>query len=265
MNNPVKPTACEILDIIQETPNQQTFRIKNTFPIKHGQFMELSIPKIGEAPISVSDFGDGYADFTIRKVGKFTDGLFAMKKGDTLFVRGCYGNGWPVDKFKGKNIVIVAGGTGVAAVKSLIKMFAAKPNFAKDIYLICGFKNISSVLFADDLKKWKAAPNFHTTFALDNETAPGFKEGLVTTFVKDIPFASFADNYECIVIGPPVMMHFTSQELLKNNVHEDKIWLSFERKMSCGIGKCGHCRIDETYVCLDGPIFNYTAGKKLID
>ena len=265
VENPVRPRAAKILGIFPQAEKEWTFRVENSAPVRHGQFMQLSIPRVGEAPISISGFGDGYVDFTIRKVGKVTDELFALKKGDTIFLRGCYGNGWPVEKMKGKNIVVVAGGTGVSPVKSLINMFYKDPDYAREIYLILGFKNSKSILFADELKQWKAAEHFHTFYTLDNEDCPGWNKGLVTGFIGKIPFDSFDGNYECIVVGPPVMMKFSGAELLKNNVPEEKIWMSFERKMSCAIGKCGHCRIDETYVCLDGPIFNYTIGKKLVD
>lgn len=115
LNNPVKPQAHKIIDILKQTDAEWTFRVENELPIRHGQFMQLSLPKIGEAPISISGFGDGYADFTIRKVGKVTDELFNLKKGSNIFIRGCYGNGWPTEQLKGKNVVIIAGGTGVFA------------------------------------------------------------------------------------------------------------------------------------------------------
>lgn len=265
LNNPVRPQARKILEILPQTEMEWTFRVQNDLPIRHGQFMQLSLPKIGEAPISVSGFGDGYVDFTIRKVGKVTDELFSLKKGDTIFLRGCYGNGWPVERLKGKNVVIIAGGTGVSPVKSLINRLCDDPDYAREIYLILGFKNSRGILFADELEKWKAAKHFHTVYTLDSEEYPGWNKGLVTDFIKGIPFSDFGGQYECIVVGPPVMMKFTGMGLRMNQVPEEKIWMSFERKMSCAIGKCGHCRIDETYVCLDGPVFNYTVGKKLVD
>lgn len=265
LNNPVKPEAHKILDILKETEAEWTFRVENEIPIKHGQFMQLSLPKIGEAPISISGFGDGYADFTIRKVGKVTDELFQLKKGDQIFIRGCYGNGWPTEQLKGKSVVIVAGGTGVSPVKSLIHQLYENPEDFGEVYLILGFKNSESILFTEELEQWKTAEHFHVVYTLDNEDYPGWKKGLVTEFVKDIPFDSFGENYECLVVGPPVMMRFAAKSLIDNQVPEDKIWMSFERKMSCAIGKCGHCRIDETYVCLDGPVFNYTQAKYLVD
>lgn len=264
-NNPVKPVPRKILDIMKETEHEWTFRVENDALIRHGQFMQLSLPKVGEAPISMSGFGDGYADFTIRNVGKVTDELFRLQKGDTLFLRGCYGNGWPVEEFAGKNLVVVAGGTGVSPVKSLVEMFYQNPGYGKDVYLILGFKNAESVLFRKDLAAWEKAPHIHAIYTLDNEEREGFHKGLVTEYLKDIPFAALGDDFACVLVGPPVMMKFTGLGLLQAGVPEDKIWMSFERKMSCAIGKCGHCRIDETYVCLDGPVFNYAVGKKLID
>ncbi|MCI1945744.1 anaerobic sulfite reductase subunit AsrB [Clostridium luticellarii] len=264
-NNPVRPEAHKILEILPQTKMEWTFRVENHIPIRHGQFMQVSIPKFGEAPISISGFGDGYADFTIRKVGKVTDELFNLKEGDYVFLRGCYGNGWPADRLKDRNIVIIAGGTGISPVKSIINALYDNADYAREIYLILGFKNSQSILFADELERWKKAKNFHTVYTLDDEEYRDWNRGMVTDFIEKIPFKRFSGNYECLVVGPPVMMKFVGKRLLEDGIPEDKIWMSFERKMSCAIGKCGHCRIDEVYVCLDGPIFNYTTGKKLVD
>lgn len=263
--NMLAPQASRILEILPQTEAEWTFRLENDRPIRHGQFMQLSIPRVGEAPISISGFGAGFVDFTIRKVGHVTDELFALRKGDSIFLRGCYGNGWPTGQYRDKHVVIVAGGTGVASVKSLIDMFAADPAYAASVHLVLGYKNSQSILFGPELEAWRATPNFHAIYALDAEDKPGWRRGLVTEFLKEIPFASFGDACECVVIGPPVMMKFVGRGLLDSGVPEGKIWMSFERKMSCAVGKCGHCRIDETYVCLDGPVFNYTTGKQLVD
>ena len=227
LNNPLKPEARKILEIIPQTELEWTFRVQNDKSIRHGQFMQISLPKIGEAPISISGFANGYADFTIRKVGKVTDELFNLKKGDSLFIRGCYGNGWPVDNFKDKNIVIIAGGTGVSPVKSLINMFYGQSNYAKEIYLILGFRNSKSMLFKDELAAWKESKYFHTVYTLDHEDFVGCNRGLVTEYLKDIPFDSFKGQFECIVVGPPVMMGCTAAALVSKNVPEEKIWMSF--------------------------------------
>lgn len=142
-------------------------------------------------------------------------------------------------------------------------MFYKKENSIKSLNLIFGFKSEKEILFKDELKMWKE--KFNTIYTLDNGEMDGFEKGLVTTHLEKIPLNDFNKNYEIIIVGPPVMMHFTALGFLKLGVPEEKIWVSFERKMSCAVGKCGHCRIDETYVCLEGPVFNYTKAKTLLD
>jgi len=110
MENIVKPVACKILEVKRESLHEYTYRVETDIKPEHGQFLQLSIPKIGEAPISVSSFGEGYMDFTIRSVGKVTDVIFEKKAGDILFLRGAYGKGWPIDQFKGKHMVVITGG-----------------------------------------------------------------------------------------------------------------------------------------------------------
>lgn len=261
--NPMVPTACKILSVIQETDIEWTFRVESNFQANHGQFMQLSIPKIGEAPISISEIGKDYMDFTLRAVGKVTNEIFEKQVGDFLFLRGPYGNGWPVEKLKNKHLVFITGGTGLAPVRSLLNQFYNDMNSVKSITLISGFKNKESILFKEELNKWKE--KFRTFYTLDNDSIEGWNSGLVTNFVKEVDFNSFNNDYAVIVVGPPIMMKFTGLELKKNNVPDENIWMSFERKMSCAVGKCGHCRIDETYICLDGPVFPYSVAKNLVD
>lgn len=263
MENILTPKACEIISVTKESKLEYTFRVKTDIKVKHGQFLQLSIPKVGEAPISVSGFGDGYLDFTIRSVGKVTDEIFKLEAGDTIFLRGSYGIGWPVDKFKNKNLIIVAGGTGVAPVRSMINKFYNEENYVKSLNLVIGFKDEDGILFKNELEKWKE--KFNTIYTLDKGEKEGWNQGMVTKHLEKLPLKEFGDNYEVVIVGPPIMMHFTALEFLKLGVKEEKIWVSFERKMSCAVGKCGHCRIDETYVCLEGPVFNYTKAKTLLD
>ena len=263
MCNPVQPQPCPILSLRQESAHEWTFRVATDARPQHGQFMQLSIPKVGEAPISVSAQGEGWLEFTIRSVGKVTNVIFEKQAGDTLFLRGPYGKGWPVEQFKGKHLVVITGGTGLAPVRSMLNMLADDPDYVKSVHLISGFKNEEGIVFHNELDAWKE--KFSTIYALDNDAKEGWRTGLVTTFVKEIPFDSFGGNYAVVVVGPPPMMKFTGLELMKNGVDAEKVWMSFERKMSCAVGKCGHCRIDEVYVCLDGPVFPYTVARDLVD
>ena len=262
MENIMLPSPHKIISIVKETQAEYTFRVEYGGETRHGQFFQLSIPKVGEAPISVSGKGDGFVEFTIRKIGRLTQGIFGLRPGDTLFMRGPYGNPFPIDRFKGKDLLVICGGTGMAPVKTLLNHFYDHPDEAKSVHLIAGFKDINCVLFTDELEKFKG--KFNVIPTLDNSSAPGFETGMVTAHIGKIPFDQFKD-YNVAIVGPPVMMRFAALECMKNGVPEDKIWVSFERRMSCAVGKCGHCKINETYVCLEGPVFNYSRAKDLLD
>ncbi len=262
MKNITLPTGHRIIKVVKETKAEYTFRVECDAETKHGQFFQLSIPKVGEAPISVSGKGDGWVEFTIRKVGRLTEGIFGLKENDTLFMRGPYGNSFPIEEMKNKHLLVISGGTGLAPVKTLLNYFHDNPEEIKSLHLISGFKDINCVLFEDELNKFKRC--FNAICTLDNTCEEGFETGMVTAHISKIPFDTFED-YNVIIVGPPIMMNFAAKECLKNGVDESKIWVSFERKMSCAVGKCGHCKIDETYVCLEGPVFNYTKAKNLLD
>lgn len=262
MDNMMMPESAEILEIVHETKAEYTFRVACDEKIMHGQFFQLSIPKVGEAPISVSAIGDGWVEFTIRKVGRLTDGIFGLKKGNHLFMRGPYGNSYPVNDFYKKDLVVIAGGTGVAAVRSLLKHVEENRDKFKEMHLIVGFKNIDCVLFEDDLNQFRKS--FKTIYTLDRDSAEGFETGLIPEYIKKVPFSSFED-YNVVIVGPPIMMKFATAECINQGADESKMWVSFERKMSCAMGKCGHCKIDETYVCLEGPVFNFREAKELLD
>ncbi len=130
------------------------------------------------------------------------------------------------------------------------------------VHLLAGFKDLTSVLFTEELAQFRQA--FHTVTCLDTMEAPDFHKGFVTQYVPEIPFRDFKD-YNVIVCGPPTMMKFTALECVKNGAEPEKMWMSFSRKMSCAVGKCGHCKINEVYVCQEGPVFNYTFAKDLLD
>lgn len=263
--NELKPQAAEILKVTKETEHEWTYRLKTDTKVQHGQFMQLSIPTVGEAPISVSAQGEGWLEFTLRNVGKVTNVIFQKEAGDVLFLRGPYGKGWPTKRFAGKHLVVITGGTGLAPVRSMLREAEENPDLYQDVYLIAGFKNHEGIMFQPDLDRWMENPKFHMILTLDTEEFGPWRKGFVTAYVKEIPFDQFGDDYAAVVVGPPPMMKFTGLELLANGAKEENIWQSFERKMQCGIGKCGNCRIDSTYVCIDGPVFPYAKAKYLVD
>lgn len=261
--NEYVPFLSEIVEVIRHTDIEYTFRMTYDGEVRPGQFFEVSIPKYGEAPISVSGIGEGLVDLTIRRVGKVTNEVFEKYKGDRLFLRGPYGNGFDVNLYKKKELVIVAGGTGVSPVRGVISYFADHMEERKSMAIITGFKSAKDILFKKDFDYWRKRMDVTLTLDQGEETEE-HKIGLVTQYIPDLQFEKVSEA-AAIVVGPPAMMRFSVQALLKRGFAEENIWISQERKMCCGIGKCGHCKIGDKYVCLDGPVFNYTEGKNLVD
>lgn len=263
MNNPYMPRPYTLIATQKETEIDTTFVFEAKDRFIGGQFMQLSIPGVGEAPISISDFDEDSLTMTIRKVGRVTDRLFAMKPGETLHMRGPYGNGFKQEWFRDQDMVVIAGGTGLAPVKNTIDAFVSNPETIKSLQIIVGFKSPKDVLFEQTLNQWQEKVPMTITVDQGDDTWP-YAVGLIPSHIKHLDLTNVA-NKTVIVVGPPMMMKFTTLELLRLGFVEENIWVSFERKMSCGIGKCGHCKIDETYVCLEGPVFNYTKAKTLMD
>ena len=224
-SNPYVPFPSKIKDIIRHTEKEYTFRMSFTGEVKPGQFFEVSVPKYGEAPISVSGIGEDFVDLTIRKVGRVTGEVFEKREGRTLLLRGT--------------------------------------KAPKDKHVIVGFRSPSDMLFRDDLKRWDEALDLILTVDGAPEGYEG-RIGLVTKYIPEVEIRDVA-NAKAVVVGPPPMMRFSVMGLLEKGFREENIWVSQERKMCCGLGKCGHCRIGETYVCLDGPVFNYTESKNMLD
>lgn len=262
-NNEYVPFRSEILDVVRHTNIEYTFRMAYAGPARPGQFFEVSIPKFGEAPISVSGMGDGYVELTIRRVGRVTDEVFERYVGDSLMLRGPYGNGFDVDLFKGRELVVVAGGTGLSPVRGVVDYFARHPDEVAALTLIAGFKSPADILFLEELGRWKQAMNVILTVDCgDGDTI--CQIGLVTEFIPKIAFRNVLEA-QAIVVGPPAMMRFSTLGLMDVGMRERNIWISHERKMCCGLGKCGHCKINDKYVCLDGPVFNFADARELLD
>jgi len=262
-NNPYLPSAAPILDIIPETEMEKTFRVQAEVSANFGQFLEISLPGFGEAAISLSDIGDDWLDLTIRKTGRLTSRIHELNKGDYLYWRGPYGQGFPLKRFINQHLVVIAGGTGLAPVRGIINYFHNRPEKILQLDIVAGFKKPSEVLFPDDLKRWEKT--FNTLVTVDEACEPWSGcEGLVTKFIPDLEIGDL-ETTEALAVGPPIMIKFAVQELVKQGVFEDRIWVSLERRMHCGLGKCGHCKIEDKYICQDGPVFNWSQAKALKD
>ncbi len=262
MKNPYIPYSSRILEVIRHTEKEYTFRMEFCGEVKPGQFFEVSVPKYGEAPISVSGIGSNYVDLTMRKVGRVTNEIFERYVGESLLLRGPYGNGFDISLYENGETVVVAGGTGVSPVRGVIDALSGMPD-AADKYVIVGFRSPDDMLFRDDLEKWEKKLNLILTVDGAPEGYEG-RTGLVTKFIADLPLRD-PSTAKAVVVGPPPMMKFTIIELQKKGFPDENITVSYERKMCCGLGKCGHCRINDKYVCLDGPVFNYAEGRLLLD
>ncbi len=198
--------------------------------VKPGQFFEVSLPKFGEAPISVSGIGEDYVELTIRRVGVVTNEIFEKYEGDKLFLRGPYGNGFDVNNYKGKEVIVVAGGTGLSPVKGIVDYFSQNPQDAESFTLISGFKGPKDILFKDDMKEWEKNMNMIITVDSAEEGYEG-NTGLVTKYIPELEIKDM-DNVQVIVVGPPMMMKFTVLEFLKKEELKKKIF-GYLKKEKC--------------------------------
>ena len=261
--NEYLPIPSVVQKIIKHTPEECTFRFTYRGPVKPGQFFQISIPKVGECPISVSGIGADHVDLTLRCVGKVTDWLFEnVTEGDSLFIRGPYGNGFDVELYGQNEVVIVAGGTAVSPIRGVVQ-YLCRTDHPQDCHLIAGFKNPDEIMFRDDFEEWKDLIDLTLTVDGAPEDYEG-NVGMVTKYIPDLPIRDI-ENCRVIVVGPPPMIKFSMIELMKRGLKEENVWISDSRRMSCGIGKCGHCRINDKYVCIDGPVFRFSEHKSLID
>ena len=255
------PKKYKILEIINESHDTKSFKIDYKGKYNPGQFFEIGLLGIGEAPISVASNSKKYVEFTIRNVGNVTNNLHKLKKGNYVWLRGPFGHGYPMKELIGNSIVLVGGGCGVAPMAGALEYVANNRKKYKDVKLFFGFKSVDEVLYKKRLPNWKK--HFELNISLDSPDKKwkGFV-GFVTDLLKkhDINPKSYA-----LVCGPSVMIKFVVDILKNKGVKEKRILLSLERKMHCGLGKCGHCRINDKYVCKDGPVFRYTEVKTMYD
>ncbi len=220
---------------------------------------------VGEIPISIS--GDPVESrclvHTTRAVGTVTKVMDKLKKGESVGIRGPYGVPWPIESAKGKDIVIVAGGIGLAPLRpSIYTILRNRDDFGK-VVLLYGTRTPSDILFREELERWRARFDLDVFVSVDRAMS-GWKGsvGVVTTLIPKSPFDPH--NAIAMICGPEVMIRFTVMEFLRRGVETDHIYISMERNMKCGIGLCGHCQFGQYFVCKDGPVFKYKDIKDLL-
>ncbi len=269
--NPYRPWPARITSITDLTATEKLFefrlideRIRAAFHQDPGQFVELSIFGVGEAPISISSAPSkqGFIELCVRRTGRFTEVLHTMQCGDVVGIRGPFGRGFPFEEMKGHDILLVAGGLGIAPLKSLINYIHDERHAFGKVTIVYGSRNPREVMFRDQFEMWKHRKDFDLHLTVDNyEEGWDGEVGLVTK-----PFEKLevdAENTYGVLCGPPVMYRFVVQEMRKKGIPYDRIYMSFERHMKCGMGKCGHCQVGHQYVCIDGPVFNYWEAKNI--
>ena len=266
------PHIVVIEKIIEETPDTQTFHFnfkdKNLgeeFTFDSGQFGEYSVFGIGEAPfcISSSPTRRDHLEFAVKRVGRVTNALHRLGVGAEIGFRGPYGNSFPLDYLKGKNLVFVAGGIGLAPLRSLIWNVSDSRDKYQKIDIIYGARSPADLCFCYDLESWSQDKTINTVTTVDegDEDWAG-REGFVPQVLEQV--APSAKNAVAVVCGPPIMIRLTFPVLDKLGFTPEQILTTLEKRMKCGIGKCGRCNIGDIYVCRDGPVFSYAQIKNFI-
>jgi len=264
--SPYKPMKGKIIAARMLTEKEKFFRIelegKTNLAHEPGQFVMVSIFGFGEAPISIcsSPTDKGFFDLTVRNVGTLTNALHQLGEGDTVGIRGPFGTGFPLDSMFGYDLVIVAGGLGIVPLRSLIRYIMHNRNDFGEVQILLGCRTPKELLFKEETHDWQRRAEIKFNCTVD-KADPEWKGnvGLITTLIPGVdinPTRTYG-----VVVGPPIMYKFVITKLIEKNIPDHQIIVSLERRMKCGLGKCGHCQIEGMYVCQSGPVFNYSQLK----
>ncbi len=265
MKNEYMPSKAKITEFRRETPDIVNMRL--SFRCKHepGQFVMLSLPGIGEAPISISSFSSKYTDLHVREVGTVTNALGRLEKGSSVFVRGPYGKGYPMQELRHMNIVMIGGGCGVAPLRSVVEYIEHNRKDYQNVDLFFGYTTPKDILFRGSVNRWKKCFNLHLSVDSNprREACFNASTGFITELVKKADIET--GNTAVMLCGPPIMMTTAITNLGNKGFRDHQIYVSTERLMECGLGLCGHCMIHGKYTCLDGPVFRYDEIKEYGD
>lgn len=261
------PEICEVTRIAPLTTTEKLLEIKlaDGKELGHypGQFVGLSILGVGEAPFSVcsSPTKQDTFELTIRRVGVVTSAAHSLGPGDRVGIRGPFGRGFNIDRLKSQNILVIAGGIGLAPLRSIINYVIDKPEDFGPLTILYGSRSPAEIMHYEDLKRWEELDrvDFRMTVDTADEDWAG-NVGLITTLIP--PLEIEPERTYALIVGPPVMFRFVIGELAKKGLPEERMILSLERMMKCGVGKCGHCAIGDKYCCTDGPVFSYPEIKR---
>jgi NAD(P)H-flavin reductase len=267
---PLAPTTFRVVRTQPQTADTHTLWVAGPddeppLTFAPGQFCMLYVPGIGEAAISISSADrDGNLLFTIRAVGGVTNALCAMRPGDQVGVRGPFGTAWPVDQARGHDLVIVAGGLGLAPLRPALEVANRDRRDYRSVTVLVGARTPGDLLFRRELLGWGGLPDIDVQIAVDrgDDAWPG-RVGVVTQFIPGLEIEP-EDTY-ALVCGPEIMMRFAARDLAELGVPDDRIFVSLERTMRCGVGTCGHCQLGPVLICRDGAVFPYSFAAPLME
>ena len=272
MKNIYSPQTAKILSVKNLSANVKLFRlkVKPNLPLQNrlcfipGQFALIGVWGYGEAPfgISSSPLQNQYLEVVVREAGTVTQKLHTLKKGDEVTFRGPYGNGFPLDFFEGKDLVMITGGCGIPPIASLIEYVIKNRKNFNSVYLLYGAATPQDILMKEKMKEWKKSIEVLLTVDQGDKNWKG-NVGLVSNLVRYLEIEP--QNTAAAMCGPGAMAKALENILKPVGVSDRRIFVSEERRMQCGIGKCQHCTCGEKYVCLDGPVFNFDEIDKDFD
>lgn len=253
------PKKYKIKSVKKMTDDVKLLRVSSKMNPLPGQFIEVSIPGIGECPLASCSYNEDYIDILLRNAGNTTAEIFKLKAGDEIYIRGPYGKGFPLD-VDGKDILLTAGGTGIAPVTSFIEYIEKNRKKFGKVRIYFGFRNKDYILLKDKISRWKK--KFDIRLTLDQK-APGYLQGFINAIIeKDHPELRNSVAFTC---GPEIMMKTITKSLNNLGMKNSDIYWSMERRMECGFGNCGRCMIQDAYVCEDGPVFRYDFIKPRVE
>lgn len=270
-NNPYVPHLAVIEKITRETWDTKTFKavftdeaLRDSFTYEPGQFQEISVFGIGEAPFCLTSTPTrkGFIEFSVKKVASLTAALHDIEEGTTIGIRAPLGNHFPYETFKGKDLWFIGGGIGMAPIRSLLNFCLDNRADYGKVNIIYGARTPGDLCYTYEFDDWRKSPNtelFLTVDKGDDEWKANV--GFVPAYLMDLKPST--NNSIAITCGPPIMIKYVLQNLKELGFADEQIWTTLEMKMKCGIGKCGRCNIGDKYVCVDGPVFSYAQLKEL--
>jgi sulfhydrogenase subunit gamma (sulfur reductase) len=264
--NPYKPELARIVRIHKMVRDNHLFQLRFVDPAvaeawshRPGQFVQLSVIGTGEAPISISSSPTrgGILELCVRKAGRVTGALYRMPTNALVGIRGPYGNGFPVEEMEGNDLLIIAGGLGMAPLRSLLWYALDHREKFGQVTLMYGARTPDDMLYRDELVSLADVADVNVLLTVDRDPTGGWKQhvGLLPTLFEKVKLDP--ERTYAAVVGPPVVYKFVLAELLRQNFSKSRILMSLERRMKCGVGKCGHCSVGYKYTCIHGPVFTY--------